>query len=873
MTDLTPAQERGLETARAMVRAGIPVFVAARNSSDKGPEFLYPKGWETTRPSLDMVDRWRPGWALCAVTGVLADVLDTDPRNGGEASRAELIQAGVWPRVYGVVSTPGGGTHEYIHRTRVAKAVLAKGVDLQAGMDDASGRGFVFLPPTERLAKGGPRDGQMVPYEWAEELDVDYLADWTDEGDGTGEMLALLVTQARSRRTPVPGKGKARVQAEEDDPFDTVWSAWTPESADRVIQGQLQAVEAARDGTVNSTLGGAARLIGRFVAGGYIEREWAEAALLEALARGGVHSDAWNVANGKNWTAATVVAAGMANGLEEPWEVMATQESEVEPVDRSEPGVQPARREAQPVPDLLVTTAAEMTYYLQGVLGSGTLSGFFLRGGQIVHTPRVDEAGYVPPRDAHDENGPAQIHAVTPGQLTAKVQYAHRCYKVVKNKKTDEEVEVPALFPLEAAKRAVDGADSMVMLRTLRGVTHTPMVRADGTILEEPGYDPVSGYLFLPGPGVNVAPVPEHPTDEDLAQAVGLLDEMVAGFPWETKDDKANYLGLLLTPILRLVTPPSYKAFFIGAHQPGSGKTLLADVATQLHGGVLRSEMPDDESEIRKMTTAILSTTSAPIVHIDNVTGVLRSSTMAGLLTAGQPLQDRLLGSSQMVTTLNDRVWVFTGNNPSLGGDLVRRTIMVSIDPNMANPETREFAIQDLPSWVRRNRNRLLWALLVMVRYWVANGRPLAVRRQSDSFATWESTVAGILAACGILGEFDQRSGERAAQGGDDDGLAALLSYIWRTRQGDDWTVAQILTAEPDEFRASAMEHLPTVILEKLARSEVGGRKSLGRWLLNRLGRWVTTEEGDSLVIRQGSKPKDRNGVAQWRVECRETAG
>lgn len=869
MTELTPAQEQGLAIARRMVEAGIPVFVASRNSSDRGPEFLYPKGWETTKPSLDWVNRWRPGMALCAVMGVVCDVLDTDPRNDGHVSRMDLMQAGVWPRVYGTVLTPGGGTHEYITRTRVAKASPSAGIDLQAGDDKGEGRGFVFLPPTERKAKGGSRSGQVVEYAWEAEPDLEWLTDWTDEGDGTQTALADLVRAGRARRTPVRSgvKGQA-ASTEDDDPFDTVYSAWYPEAAQRVINGQLQAVEAAREGTINGALGGAARLIGRFVGGGFLTEEDAAQALLDALARGGVHSDSWNVANGRNWTATTVIGAGLAKGQEEPWEVMTSQEAELPDVPRDEPGVVPARGPGAAVPDLCITSAADMTYWLQGALGSGSLSGFFSRMGQVVHTPRVNDLGYVPPRDDHDENGPAQIQAVSPGQLTAKIQYAHRCYKIVRDKESKEEREVPALFPLEAAKRAVDAPEAMVMLRSLAGVTHTPMVRRDGSILDEPGYDATSGYLFLPGPGVNVPDVPAEPTAEEVARAVALLDEMVAGFPWETKEDKANYYGMLITPLLRMLAPPSYKAFFIGAHQPGSGKTLLADVARILHGGILRSEMPGDEPEIKKMTTSMLATTSAPVVHIDNVTGVLRSSTLAGLLTSSGELQDRELGKTSNVTFINDRVWVFTGNNPSLGGDLVRRTIMVMIDPNMANPERREFAIKDLPAWVARNRNRLLHALMVMIRHWVASGSRPAVRAQSDSFATWEACVAGILEVAGVPGAFDQESGVRAAQGGDDDGLAALLEHIHEGHMDRPWTVRELLTAEPDEFRADAREWLPTPILDKLQRSEAGGAKSLGRWLLNRLGRWVTTDEGVSLVLREAGK--NRSKVAQWRVEVRK---
>lgn len=872
MTDveLTPEQAAAIATAHAMVDAGIPVFVAARNSGP-GPEFLYPKMWETTKPNHETVDRWRPGMALCYVTGVVADVLDTDPRNGGAESRVDLTNAGVWPRAYGTVLTPGGGTHEWITRTHVAKASPAAGIDLQAGDDHGEGRGFVFGPPTVRRAKGGPNDGQDVEYRWEAEPDLDWLTDWhEDEGDGTQEALASLVRAGRARRTPVKTKkGGQAAERDEDDPFDTVYSAWDEAAAQRVINGQLAAVEAARDGTINSALGGAARLIGRFVGGGFLTEDEAATQLLAALERGGVHSDKWNVANGRNWTAGTVIGAALAKGQEEPWEVMASAEPEFEDAPRDEPGVQPVRAPGAALPDLCITTTADMTYWLQSALGSGTLSGFFSRSGAVVHTPRINDLGYVPPRDEHDENGPIQIQAVSPGQLTAKIQYAHRCYKVVKDKEKDggQEREVSALFPLEAAKRAVDAPEAMVMLRALAGVTHTPMVRRDGSILDVPGYDSASGYLFLPGPGVNVPTVNPTPTQEEVAKAVNLLDEMVAGFPFVTKEDRVNYYGLLITPLLRMLAPPSYKAFFIGAHQPGSGKTLLADIVRILHGGILRSEMPGDEPEIKKMTTSLLATTSAPVVHIDNVTGVLRSATLAGLLTSSGELEDRELGKTGNVKFTNDRVWVFTGNNPSLGGDMVRRTITIMIDPNMANPERREFAIQDLPAWVEANRNRLLHALMVIIRHWVASGRRPAVRAQSDSFATWEAALGGMLESAGVPGMFDQESGQRAAMGGDDDGLAALLEHIHSGHGSNPWTVSQLLTAEPDEFRADAREWLPSLILDKLQRSEAGGRKSLGRWLMNRLGRWVTTDEGVSLVLREAGK--DRNKVALWKVETR----
>jgi hypothetical protein len=653
------------------------------------------------------------------------------------------------------------------------------------------------------------------------------------------------VRKARAPRTAPVKIENLELGDLDGDPFDTPSGIWTAAEADRVIGAQLQAVRNAPAGTINDTLGGAARVLGRYVAGGYLAESEAARMLLDALEAGGVHSDAWNAANGRGWTAATVISAGMANGAREPWQVVHEPAEPVRAVGQVPMG-------ASAVPALEVRGAAEMAYWLQSYLGAGTLSGFFRRDGQVVHTPRINDLGYVPPPSDADSNGPVQIQRVSPGQLAAKIQYSHRCYKITKDKKTGEEHQSDALFPLQAAQRAVDAPEAMGMLRPLAGITLTPMVRADGTILGVPGYDQATGYLFLPDPGVAVPPVPLEPSADEAARAVGLLDEMTEGFPWESADDKANYYGLLLTPLLRLLAPPSYKLFGIGAHQPASGKTLLADLVRAIHGGVMRSEMPEDDAEMRKQTTAILSTTSAPVVHIDNVTGVLKSPCLAGLLTAGGQVTDRELGTGRMVTSANDRVWVVTGNNLSLGGDLVRRAVIIQIDPDMINPESRtDFKIKDLPGWVAEHRSEILYALLVMVRRWVALGAVPAVRSQSDGFARWESVVAGILAACGVPGAFDAQSGQRAASGGDDDGLARVLGHLWEKFGDRPWTVAEALSTPEGTWADADRDWLPAPVVDKLARSEAGGRISLGWWLRNRNGRWVTGPDERPYVVRK----------------------
>ncbi len=897
MTDFSPEQEVALAIAHGLVDAGVPVFSAAPNHSKPG-EFLLPNAWQTFRPHHRQVEMWRPGWALAMVTGVVFDVLDVDPRNGGLEGWTDLQEARAVPQLsYGEARTPSDGFHRLIGRTHLAKTKAAKGVDLQAGDDRGEGRGFVYIAPTVRVSKYGPLKGQPVAYRWDTSPDS-HAPSGLVEDQGMVNLREIIQLQKAPRRPVKKVHSVSTIRPSDLQPVDEFWDeaqAWTPDEANRAIQGQLQAVRAAREGEVNETLGGAARLLGRFVAGGHLAEDQAVGLLTHALEAGGVHSDAWNIRHGKGWTAATVIGAGLANGADEPWEVGVVPAGIGGPSTAGTSGPTPVAAVSghgpsaktgsatapevvrspadslRPVPPLCITSAADSAYWLQNALGVDRLSGFFLRNGAVAHTPRVDELGYVEAA-GQDDNGPAQIQDVTAPTLAAKIQYLHRCYKLVKDPEGDKDspkVEVPALFPLEAAKRAVDAPEAMTGLRPLNGITHTPMVRSDGTILDRPGYDEASGYLFLPTGGLRVAPIPAEPSPEDVAGAVALLDEMTAQFPWESKDDRANYYGFLLTPLMRLLTPPSYKMFGIGAHQPGSGKTLLADAAVILHGGVTRSEMPEDEAEMRKQTTSILATTSAPVVLVDNVTGVLRSSVLAGLLTAGQAMTDRELGTSRSLTTLNDRTWVVTGNNLSLGGDLVRRTIVIGIDPNMANPEAREFAIPDLKAWVKAHRAELLRALLIMIRAWVVAGRPLASRTQSDSFATWEASVAGILSVAGVPGDFDRQSGQRAAVGGDDDGLAGVLETIWDMTEGKRWTVNDILEApaRPDEFIVASRDWLPSVVLDKLARSEPGGRKSFGRWIMNRAGRWVTGMDGRSYVFRNDGK--ERAGT-YWKVERSE---
>lgn len=192
--DLTRQQLVALSHARHLAENGAPIFHAPHDpASPLG--FRLPRGWQNTEPDPSAVDRWKPGDALCLVTGVLVDVIDVDPRNGGDLASLN----GSMPTTYGRQTTPSGGTHDLIATLGVPKARPFPGIDVQAGDADGEGRGFVFLAPTERPSKV---TGEMGTYTWVVAPDVAVLA--LVGGDDSGTALAQIIRSERRTEYDAP---------------------------------------------------------------------------------------------------------------------------------------------------------------------------------------------------------------------------------------------------------------------------------------------------------------------------------------------------------------------------------------------------------------------------------------------------------------------------------------------------------------------------------------------------------------------------------------------------------------------------------------------------------------------------------------------
>src|SRR3954452_4126924 len=104
--------------------------------------------------------------------------------------------------------------------------------------------------------------------------------------------------------------------------------------------------------------------------------------------------------------------------------------------------------------------------------------------------------------------------------------------------------------------------------------------------------------------------------------------------------------------------------------QHGGGKTLLATIAGYVATGrapAMMSQADDPESERKRLLAVLLE--GAPIVVVDNVERQLRSDAVCRILTE-PPFSDRLLGLSKTATAPTNAMFVATGNNIVVAGDL-----------------------------------------------------------------------------------------------------------------------------------------------------------------------------------------------------------
>jgi putative DNA primase/helicase len=292
------------------------------------------------------------------------------------------------------------------------------------------------------------------------------------------------------------------------------------------------------------------------------------------------------------------------------------------------------------------------------------------------------------------------------------------------------------------------------------------------------------------------------------------------------------------------------------APTPGSGKSFLVDIASAICSGqpcpVISAGTDEFETE-KRLGAALLK--GQALITIDNLNGELRGDALCQMIE--RPIVEvRPLGVSRLVRIESRATLFATGNNIVLVGDVVRRVLLCSLDPDVERPELRQFKKKPFDT-VMAARGNYVAAALIVVRAYLAAGCPNALPALA-SFEDWSRMVRSALV---WLGRADPVQTMETARAGDPEldelrrVVAAWLNAIGPDRPqsagqlkqaGEQWDSSTARPAHP-----ALKEALMSVAL---STGGIDARK-LGHWLARKRGRIV---DGHKLTSRDDSHNKQR---------------
>jgi hypothetical protein len=398
----------------------------------------------------------------------------------------------------------------------------------------------------------------------------------------------------------------------------------------------------------------------------------------------------------------------------------------------------------------------------------------------------------------------------------------------------------------------------------LDAVAESPRFLPGGRLVMEPGYHREGRLFYSPSPDLAGLVVPEKPTSAQVAESVALLrDELLCDFPFADQASRANSVGLMLLPFVRLMIDGPTPLHHIEASTEGTGKGLLGKVLAMPSLGRDLASTPQKESEAewRKAITSALMAGST-FVFWDNLAnprswdgtpGPIDSGTLAAALTE-RVWRDRLLGGNTEVSIPIRSVFASSGNNVAWSLELKRRLVRHELMAPCENPSLRTgFRHDPLLVWAKAQRRVLTHACLILCRHWIAEGMPPG-GQVMGSYESYARTIGGILMACGIEGFLANRKSlvEASPEAGAWSGLVEQWHRTHSTRlvsTADLWKLIRGDDAMSERFH------------DRLGEGSDNSQKT-------RLGKALEAQEnrvwGGWRITR--STARVRNGVVLWRL-------
>ena len=380
----------------------------------------------------------------------------------------------------------------------------------------------------------------------------------------------------------------------------------------------------------------------------------------------------------------------------------------------------------------------------------------------------------------------------------------------------------------------------------LSGMIYAPTLREDGSILQQKGYDQASSLYF--DSKIDFPDIPEKPTHADALAALNVFKKPLEKFDFEADSDFSTTIAAILTALLRK-SIDNAPLFLFNSPKMGCGKGLLANMVSQIATGnqaAVMSQTNDINEERKRLMSALLA--GNQIICIDNIENNFQSETLCSVLTMPF-LEDRLLGKTQMVSASTQVSFLATGNNVTVVGDLTRRVLPITIDPQCEKPYERNFDLH-LPTYIAAHRVELVIAALTILRAYHVAGRPKQTFGTAfGSFEKWSDWIRSAIMWIGLddpcqgLNRWEKIDPVRA------DVLDVfeqcyLFMHKKKTQIMQDFTVNHLINYA-NEYKGSNLYYALLSVAEK--GGFINARK-LGHWLVkncNRIERMYRLESAD----------------------------
>jgi putative DNA primase/helicase len=390
----------------------------------------------------------------------------------------------------------------------------------------------------------------------------------------------------------------------------------------------------------------------------------------------------------------------------------------------------------------------------------------------ITHATEDDATGRAP-----IAAGTPVVHDMAPATLLERLATSAH-WKKYDGRRKDH----VAVLPPKDVLSAVHSRRQWRGVRHLVGVVTTPTMRPDGTIVQDPGYDSSTGYVYLPN--ATYPRVPDHPSQDDAKSALGRLMAIWADFPFETDAGRMVPIAALLTILARPAIRDATPAFAFDSPTRGTGKGLSAGVVVEIATGqspplATFPTSRNGEEELEKQLAAYALNGSS-VVFYDNVPiGVRWGGAPLEKVLTSTLVSPRVLGRSEMPTVPWSAVILVAGNNLAIRDETSRRVLAARMVSTLERPEERTgFTIPDLRAYVRQYRPSLVADALTVLRAYTSHGSPDPGGMLLGSYEPWSRLVPRAILFAGGADVLGARVTLADDTDGDAEAHAAFLTHL-----------------------------------------------------------------------------------------------